>query len=134
MFDAPGPSLVYSAHADAQATSALRARGTEVVALPGADGRVDLTAMLSDLAQRGINELHIEAGERLNGVLLRARLVDELLLYLAPTLLGPGRGMAELPLLPELPGAAAWRFESIERCSSDLRILARRADADAFMG
>jgi diaminohydroxyphosphoribosylaminopyrimidine deaminase/5-amino-6-(5-phosphoribosylamino)uracil reductase len=105
-----------------------------VVALPGADGHVDLTAMLSDLAQRGINELHIEAGERLNGALLRAGRVDELLLYLAPTLLGPGRGMAELPLLPELPGAAPWRFESIERCGSDLRILARRADADAFMG
>jgi riboflavin-specific deaminase-like protein len=70
--------------------AALEARGATVVQLPGTDGRVDLPALLRDLGARGINELHVEAGHRLNGALLQAGLVDELLLYLAPQLLGPG--------------------------------------------
>ena len=75
----------------------LEARGATVVHLPGADGRVDLPALLRDLAARGVNELHVEAGHRLNGALVRAGLVDEWLLYLAPQLLGSGRGIALLP-------------------------------------
>ncbi len=59
-----------------------------MLALPDADGRVDLVALMRALGARGINELHVEAGGKLNGALLAAGLVDEVLLYLAPCLLG----------------------------------------------
>ena len=90
-----------------------------------ADGKVDLPAMLRDLGQRGINELHVEAGHKLNGSLLRAGLVDELLVYLAPKLLGPGLGLANLGPLDTLDGAQPLEFTSVERVGPDLRVLAR---------
>jgi len=66
----------------------LQACGAEVATLAGANGKVDLAGVLRDLAQRGINEVLVEAGATLNGALFRAGLVDELVLYLAPQLLG----------------------------------------------
>jgi riboflavin synthase len=72
-----------------------------VIALPGPDGRIDLAALLDELARREVNELHVEAGPTLNAALMQAGLIDEWLLYLAPKLMGPGRPMAALP-----PGAA----------------------------
>ncbi|MDD2712465.1 MAG: bifunctional diaminohydroxyphosphoribosylaminopyrimidine deaminase/5-amino-6-(5-phosphoribosylamino)uracil reductase RibD [Simplicispira sp.] len=104
---------------------ALQARGATVLHLPSANGKVDLAAMLRDLGQRGINELHVEAGHQLNGSLLREGLVDELLVYLAPKLLGPGLGMANIGPLSELAQAQALEFTSIERVGPDLRVLAR---------
>jgi diaminohydroxyphosphoribosylaminopyrimidine deaminase/5-amino-6-(5-phosphoribosylamino)uracil reductase len=101
-------------------------RDVESVVLRGADGRVDLPAMLKRLGERGINELH-EAGAKLNGALLAAGLVDELLLYLAPCLLGdPARGMFELPApMAKLSDRFALRIASMERIGEDWRILAR---------
>jgi len=104
---------------------ALQLRGATVLALPGAGGKVDLAALLRDLGQRGVNELHVEAGHKLNGSLLREGLVDELLVYLAPKLLGPGLGMASMGPLSELVQAQALEFSSVERIGPDLRILAR---------
>jgi diaminohydroxyphosphoribosylaminopyrimidine deaminase/5-amino-6-(5-phosphoribosylamino)uracil reductase len=78
-------------------------RGAVVIALPGADrGKVDLAAMLQDLARREINELHVEAGHKLNGSLFREGLVDELVLYVAPRLLGQGAGIAHLGPTPAM--------------------------------
>ena len=111
--------------------AALRARGAALVVLPDARGKVDLAAMLADLAQRGINELHVEAGATLNAALLQAGLVDELLVYLAPKLLGAGRDMAAFGPLAALADALAFEFTQIDRIGADLRILARapgRAD------
>ena len=108
-----------------QRQRALEARGASVVLLPGAGGKVDLAAMLRDLGQRGINELHVEAGHKLNGSLLRAGLVDELLVYLAPKLLGPCLGLANLGPLDTLDGAQPLEFTSVERVGPDLRVLAR---------
>jgi diaminohydroxyphosphoribosylaminopyrimidine deaminase/5-amino-6-(5-phosphoribosylamino)uracil reductase len=105
---------------------ALRAHGAEVALLPGEHGKVDLAAMLADLAQRGINELHVEAGHKLNASLLRAGLVDELLVYLAPTLLGDGREMAALGTLAALADAPRWRFTDLARVGDDIRLMARR--------
>lgn len=116
--------LVYGAQANPQAQAALEARGATVVLLPGPGGKVDLAAMLADLGQREINELHVEAGFKLNGSLVRAGLVDEFLLYLAPKLLGQGRGMAHLGPLAGLDEALALDFGSVERVGPDLRILA----------
>jgi diaminohydroxyphosphoribosylaminopyrimidine deaminase/5-amino-6-(5-phosphoribosylamino)uracil reductase len=125
VFDPPGSALVYCARALAPSADMLRERGVEVIECAAADGRVDLPSVLSDLAQRGVNELHVEAGERLNAVLIAADLVDECLLYIAPRLLGPGRAIAALPALARLSDAPALRFVDITACGDDLRVIAR---------
>ena len=104
---------------------ALEDRGAEIALLPNATGKVDLAAMLADLARRGVNELHAEAGEKLNGSLLAAGLVDELLVYVAPRLVGSGRGLAALAPIARLEEALGFEFTSIERVGMDLRLLLR---------
>ncbi len=131
IFDAPGEVLVYSAAGDAAREAALRGRGVALASMAAADGKVDLAGMLSDLAQRGVNELHVEAGHKLNASLLREGLVDELLVYLAPKLLGIGREMAAFGPLITLADALDFEFTQVDRIGADLRILARppgRAD------
>ncbi|MDR0273782.1 MAG: bifunctional diaminohydroxyphosphoribosylaminopyrimidine deaminase/5-amino-6-(5-phosphoribosylamino)uracil reductase RibD [Burkholderiaceae bacterium] len=117
--------LVYTACDDAARQQALTARGATVVCLPDPAGKVALAAMLQDLARREINELHVEAGARLNGALLRAGLVDELLIYQAPRLLGEGAGMAALGTFEQLAQAPEFQWHAVERIGEDLRLLAR---------
>jgi len=124
--------LVYCAVPDSPRRAELQARGAEVIALPGPGGKVDLAAMLRDLARREVNELHVEAGFKLNGSLVREGLVDELLAYLAPKLLGQGQGIASFGPLPGLDAAIPLDFRSIDRIGGDLRIVARVAGRDAF--
>ena len=81
--------------------------------------------MLADLARRGINELHVEAGHKLNGSFVREGLVDEFLIYMAPTLLGVGRELAAFGPLERLDEALALQFISLENVGDDLRIIAR---------
>ena len=81
--------------------------------------------LMRELGRRQINELHVEAGFKLNGSLLREGCVDELLLYLAPTLLGPAMGMANLPALESLSARQSLRFHEVRQIGPDLRILAR---------
>ena len=131
ILDAPGEVLIYAAEGDAASERLLRERGAQVERRPDARGKVDLGAMLDDLARRGINELHVEAGHKLNASLLRAGLVDELLVYVAPKLLGLGREMAAFGPLQSLAEALPFEFTEVERIGADLRILARppgRAD------
>lgn len=117
----PG-SLIVCASAEPSRRAALEARGAEVIALPDAAGRVDLVALLAELARREVNEALIEAGPRLAGAFLAADLVDELLLYQAPLVLGDAaRGIADLGVLATL--AAAPRLRIVER---------RLIDTDAF--
>jgi diaminohydroxyphosphoribosylaminopyrimidine deaminase/5-amino-6-(5-phosphoribosylamino)uracil reductase len=125
MFIEGRPLLIYCAIGDTAKRAALEARGATVVELPGPGGKVDLAAMLRDLAKREINELHVEAGHKLNGSLLREGLVDELLVYLAPTLIGHGRDMANLGPLTELAQAQALQFVSAQRIGPDLRLVSR---------
>ena len=117
--------LIYAAVDDAARRQALEARGATVILRPGPGGKVDLAAMLRDLGQREINELHVEAGHKLNGSLLREGLVDELLVYLAPRLLGEGRAMAQLGPWTSLQDALALEWQDVERVGADLRLLAR---------
>ncbi|HUY04149.1 MAG TPA: bifunctional diaminohydroxyphosphoribosylaminopyrimidine deaminase/5-amino-6-(5-phosphoribosylamino)uracil reductase RibD [Rhodocyclaceae bacterium] len=123
-----GGTLVAAAQDDAAKIAALGRAGAEVVLLPNAQGKVDLNALMQELARRGINELHAEAGARLNGSLLREGLVDELLLYLAPMLLGDAaRGMFHLPELTDLAGRQSLKITELARVGDDIRILARLA-------
>ena len=123
---------VYTATDDAGKRAALEARGATVTVLPGADDKVDLAAMLRDLGHREINELHVEAGHKLNGSLVRGGLVDEFLVYLAPTLLGSGRGMAAIGPLASLDQGVRLEFVSTQAVGSNLRIVARGPGRDHF--
>ena len=125
IFKPDGQVWIYTASMNAAKTQALQSCGASVTSLPGAGGKVDLTAVMRDLGKRQINELHVEAGFKLNGSLVREGLVDEFLLYLAPKLLGPGQGMLALPALEELTGAVPLEFISADRVGPDLRLLAR---------
>ncbi|MDO9315559.1 MAG: bifunctional diaminohydroxyphosphoribosylaminopyrimidine deaminase/5-amino-6-(5-phosphoribosylamino)uracil reductase RibD [Burkholderiaceae bacterium] len=125
IFEAPGSVLVYAANPTTERLAAFVDRGVDVARVPGANDKVDLAAMLADLAARGINELHVEAGHKLNGSLVRERLVDEFLIYLAPKLLGAGRDLAAFGPLTALSDAVELRFHLIDRIGDDLRVLAR---------
>ena len=101
--------------------------GVETLALPNAEGRVDLVALLRELARRGVNEVHVEAGAKLNGALITGGLVDELVVYLAPAVIGdPARGMFECAAsLDSLAARVNLDWISVDRFGSDLRIVAR---------
>ena len=100
--------------------------------MPGPDGRPDPGWVWQDLAARGVNELHLEAGARLNASLIQAGVVDEFLLYLAPKLIGPGRALADLPPLAHLADAPTLRFIDVQTVGDDLRIVARPPGRDLF--
>jgi len=103
-------------------------KSVEALALPNAEGRVDLAAMVKALADREILELHVEAGAKLNGALLDAGLIDEILLYVAPNILGdPARGLFERGApLAALADRSEFTFHDAQRVGADLRIVARR--------
>ncbi|MEP6739375.1 MAG: bifunctional diaminohydroxyphosphoribosylaminopyrimidine deaminase/5-amino-6-(5-phosphoribosylamino)uracil reductase RibD [Caldimonas sp.] len=127
----PGAALVYAALDDTARRRALEARGVEIALRPSPSGKVDLIAMLADLGARGINELHVEAGEKLNASLLRSGLVDELLVYVAPSLLGNGRGLAAFGPIESLDGRLAFAFHGVERVGDDLRLVLRPRPANS---
>ncbi len=116
---------IFAAVDDAGQADRLRAGGHEVILLPDDSGKVDLRALMQELGRRQINELHVEAGFKLNGSLLRAGVVDELLIYFAPCLLGPAQGIARLPLLEQLDGRIQCRLHEARQVGPDLRLRAR---------
>ena len=121
-----GHVLVFAGVDDAARRKALEAKGAEVAVLPNAAGKVELPQMLEELARRGVNELHVEAGVKLNGSLVREGCVDELLVYLAPSLLGDAaQGMVALPEMASLEERVQLTLRAIERVGDDLRIIAR---------
>jgi diaminohydroxyphosphoribosylaminopyrimidine deaminase / 5-amino-6-(5-phosphoribosylamino)uracil reductase len=132
LFIAGRALFIYAAGQNDAKKAALEARGATVIYLPDANGKVDLAAMMQDLGRREINELHVEAGSKLNGSLIRAGLVDEFLIYLAPKLLGPGQGMAAFGPLQHISEAVELQFLSTERVGSDLRVVARGIGRDQF--
>jgi diaminohydroxyphosphoribosylaminopyrimidine deaminase/5-amino-6-(5-phosphoribosylamino)uracil reductase len=89
--------------------------------------------LLEELGRRGTNELHVEAGERLNAALLEADLVDEWLVYLAPMLIGPGRGMAAQPALAALSESRRLQFIECTACGPDLRVRAQPPGRDSLV-
>ncbi|WP_040723399.1 bifunctional diaminohydroxyphosphoribosylaminopyrimidine deaminase/5-amino-6-(5-phosphoribosylamino)uracil reductase RibD [Thiobacillus thioparus] len=117
------PALIACHHADPAARAALEQAGAEVIALPGTGGRVDLAALLVLLAQRGVNELHVEAGAALNGALIKAGLVDEWVAYMAPMAVGDAaRGLFAMPPLATLADAARFKLADVRQIGDDLRL------------
>lgn len=118
-------SWIAAAVGNPEKEAQLCAAGHDIIMLPNASGKVDLAALMLELGRRGINELHVEAGSKLNGSLIQAGCVDELLLYFAPCLIGDAQGMFALPALQQLDRKIALRFHDITPIGQDLRILAR---------
>ncbi len=120
----PGSTLVVTASNDAARAEALRAAGAEVLQLVK-DGHVDLSALLGALAQREVNEVLVEAGSTLSGALLEAGLVDELVLYYAPVLLGDrGRGMFHLDSIVNMSDRKTLEIKEVRPVGQDWRIIA----------
>jgi len=136
LFIAGRALFIYAATENDVKKAALEALGATVIYMPGQTDptrdKVDLKAMLADLAKREINELHIEAGSKLNGSLIREGLVDELLVYLAPKLIGLGLDMASFGPLAELASAVPLEYKSTELVGPDLRVVARIPGRDQF--
>ena len=123
-----GNVLVAAASAERTKIAALRASGAEVVVLPNAAGKVELGDLMRELARRELNEVHVEAGVRLNGSLVAAGVVDELLIYFAPALIGEsGQGMFGLPPMERLGQKVGLRLIDVARIGDDLRVRARLA-------
>lgn len=120
-----GGAWVVAAQSNLKKEAALRAKGVEVILLPNAHGKVDLPTLMLELGRRQINELHVEAGFKLNGALIREGCVDELLLYLAPNLLGDAQGLFDLGSIDNLDHKRTLSFHEIKQIGPDLRILAR---------
>ncbi len=127
VFDGQGEVWIYSASQDHARREALERAGARVLAASlDAAGRLDLAWILRDLAQREINELWLEAGARLGGAFLTQGLVDELIVYLAPMLLGhSARPLAELPELTQLNQAQRWQWQDVSRVGDDVRLRLR---------
>jgi diaminohydroxyphosphoribosylaminopyrimidine deaminase/5-amino-6-(5-phosphoribosylamino)uracil reductase len=123
-----GGTWIITTDAHPERASRLRDAGAEVIVLPTDGVKIDLKALMQLLGQRQINELHVEAGYKLNGSLLRMGLVDEMLIYLAPCLLGPAQGMARLPELSALSDRIAMRFHRVDAIGDDLRVITRPND------
>ena len=121
-----GNVAIYTATQDVQKIAVLEKSGARVLVLPDANGRVDLKAVMRDLAAQGCNEVLAEAGGALNGALFNAGLVDEMVLYLAPQLLGDAaRGMAHLAELTTLDQGVQLAWHDVRNVGKDLCIVAR---------
>ena len=129
------PLLLAVARQNAAKAAELRARGVDILCLPDArEEKVDLAALLVELARRGVNEVHAEGGAVLNGALLQAGLVDELLLYLAPCLIGNvALGLFQQPELCRLEGRQNLVWRDIRQVGADIRLLARLPDSLSWL-
>lgn len=115
----PGRTLIYSG-----ANAASHSLPAEVVQMPLVSARVELGAVLADLARREVNLVHLEAGATLAGAAVQAGVVDELVVYVAPTLLGDAaRPLAVLPGLAELAGAPRFTVREVSQIGEDLRVV-----------
>jgi len=123
-----GGAFIACAEADYLRRAALEAAGAQILELPGADGRVDLAALMLEFGRQGVNEVHVEAGSTLNGALLAAGLVDEWIAYLAPVTLGhAARGLFNLPALTEMAGRHTFEMRDMRMLGRDMRLTLRPA-------
>lgn len=119
MLSVPGPTLIVTAGARPDGVG-------ECAAVTAANGRVDIESLLNLLAERECNEILVEAGPTLSGAFAASGVVDEYVIYLAPSILGDGgRGMFDLGRHLALRESLALEFTSVEMIDQDIRILAR---------
>jgi diaminohydroxyphosphoribosylaminopyrimidine deaminase/5-amino-6-(5-phosphoribosylamino)uracil reductase len=124
-------ATIVHASSNSEVEESFRQVGANLLYLPGKGGsktQVDLPALMSVIGEQQINELHVEAGAKLSGALIAANCVDELLLYLAPKLLGSGAGMFALPELQHLNQARELDLHEVKQLSDNtIRVMARFA-------
>lgn len=126
MLSLPGTTLIVTARDDAVAAQGLVEAGAEILLLPTEAGRVDLAALLQHLAAREVNELLVEAGAGLCGALLAAQLLDEVVIYYAPHILGSNaQGMFTLPGLVNMQQRQVLRIQDVRAVGEDWRVTAR---------
>ncbi|MEO7560083.1 MAG: bifunctional diaminohydroxyphosphoribosylaminopyrimidine deaminase/5-amino-6-(5-phosphoribosylamino)uracil reductase RibD, partial [Nitrosospira sp.] len=118
--------LIFTATVSEEKIAALRDVGARAIVMPGGNDDVDLVSMMQTLASLEINEVMVEAGSKLNGALMNAGLVDELVIYLAPYLIGDAaRGMLKLPELTNLADKRALTIHDLRMVGPDIRVIAR---------
>lgn len=120
-----GKTLLVCAKTDKEKAEKFKELGVEVLELPGEDGKVDLKALVKELGKREVNEVHVEAGAKLNGALARAGLIDEFIVYVAPLFMGEGRRPLDLPQLDEMSQVTRLEFTEMERIGPDVRLILR---------
>jgi len=126
MLSLPGKTLIFTATGDPETQQDLHAAGAEVVYLPNREGCVDFAQMYQQLATREINEVHLEAGANLAGAMLQAQLIDELIIYMSPTLMGNNaRGLFHLPHLEQLDQRIHLDIQDVRAVGNDWRIRAQ---------
>lgn len=117
------PVLIAYAHAESQAISGLSKAGAELVQLSGPNGKVDLRALMQLLAERGINEVLLEAGQALNGGFLQAHLIDEFIFYYASKLMGnTAHAMFAVPELVDMQQVQDLSILDVRQLGQDLRL------------
>jgi diaminohydroxyphosphoribosylaminopyrimidine deaminase / 5-amino-6-(5-phosphoribosylamino)uracil reductase len=120
------PPIVLTVSDDATKRAALEAKGAEVVKVPAQGGKTDLAAVTEWLGSRGFNEVTVETGGKLMGSLLRANVVDELVLYVAPLILGDaGQDLFVMSEITMLDAALRPRIMDVRAIGNDWRITAR---------
>ena len=126
----PGEALVLTASGDAVRAGRLATAGARVETLPRGEGGLDLQAVMARLAELEVNELHVECGATLAGALLRRGLVDEIVVYMAPTLLGDGaRPLVSVGPLARMEDRPRLELLSVRRIGGDLRLVLRPSAA-----
>jgi diaminohydroxyphosphoribosylaminopyrimidine deaminase/5-amino-6-(5-phosphoribosylamino)uracil reductase len=131
LFD-EGQVLIVFAQGRPESIEALRERGAQLLECPNPQGKVDLPRLMTELGARGINELHVEAGAALNGSLIKEDCVDELLVYLAPVLLGEGAPLAQLGAVAHLDQVTRYAIHGIDRIGDGARLVLRDPQSTRF--
>jgi diaminohydroxyphosphoribosylaminopyrimidine deaminase/5-amino-6-(5-phosphoribosylamino)uracil reductase len=125
MLSLPGTTLIATVNNDEQKIAQLQKRGAEVIVMDHRDGKVGLDVLLQHLADRQVNEIMVEAGPVLNGALLQQQLVDELVIYMAPCLLGDSaKGLFTLPGLQKMADRVELSINDVRAVGNDWRISA----------
>jgi diaminohydroxyphosphoribosylaminopyrimidine deaminase/5-amino-6-(5-phosphoribosylamino)uracil reductase len=129
-----GNTLLATCVSDAERQAPYLAGGANVLTVAARAGRADLVALLGELARRGVNHLMVEAGAGLNGALLQAGLVDEIVLYLAPSFIGhDARGLFAWPPLQDLAQQCRLTIDDVRMVGRDLRLCLRPAEAQTVI-
>lgn len=120
-----GANLLVCAHRNEEKAKEFEALGVEVLELAGKNGKVNLKALIKELGKREINEVHVEAGSRLNGAMASEGLIDEYVIYIAPLFMGEGRRPLDLPQLSDMSEVKRLEFTGMEKIGPDVRLILR---------